>query len=462
MNLVFVHGYSVTHTETYGQLPEVLEKEAPSDLNLTIQHIYLSRYISFHDEVTIDDIARALENARKEILGEATKFSCITHSTGAPVIRTWVDKYYGVDNIPDIPLMHLIMLAPANHGSALAQLGKARIGRIKSWFQDVEPGQGVLNWLELGSQEQRLLNLVWLKYATASNGFFPFVITGESIDKKLYDYINSYTAEKGSDGVVRVAAANMNYQHILLKQNTSAEKFSVDYHGDLLDVYPLEQDGRINSPAQPYAFEVLPNTSHSGKLKGILRSVTKRNSSKKLVVKSIIDCLLVGSEPEYFGLLTNMAARTEKVQRYNKYIMVVVRVSDDQGNEISDYDLFILAGNEYLPGKLPKGFFVDRQKNRVNSCHLTYYLNYSKLSNVLDGKIGVRVIARPTEGFVYYSPAEFRSNDIMVSDLFKPNETLYLDIELKRHVDVNTFRLDPLPNKRVSFKKDKPKGNDIA
>jgi hypothetical protein len=27
------------------------------------------------------------------------------------------------------------MLAPANFGSALAQLGKNRVGRLKSWFE---------------------------------------------------------------------------------------------------------------------------------------------------------------------------------------------------------------------------------------------------------------------------------------------------------------------------------------
>eukprot|EP01031_Cornospumella_fuschlensis_P043536 gene43536-53229_t len=43
------------------------------------------------------------------------------------------------------------MLAPANFGSALAQLGKGRVGRLKAWFSGVEPGQGVLDWLELGS-----------------------------------------------------------------------------------------------------------------------------------------------------------------------------------------------------------------------------------------------------------------------------------------------------------------------
>jgi len=38
------------------------------------------------------------------------------------------------------------------------------------------------------------------------------------IDRKLYDHLNSYTGEKGSDGVVRAAAANLNFGLVELKQ----------------------------------------------------------------------------------------------------------------------------------------------------------------------------------------------------------------------------------------------------
>ena len=461
MNLVFVHGWSVTHTDTYGQLPEVLEDQAPPELNLTIRHIYLGRYISFHDEVTVDDIARAFEHARKEVIGENSGFSCITHSTGGPVIRAWVERYFGANRLKELPLKHLIMLAPANHGSALAQLGKSRVGRIKSWFGGVEPGQKVLDWLELGSGGQWDLNLAWLDYHTVTNGFYPVVITGETIDNKLYDYINSYTAEKGSDGVVRVTAANMNYRYVCLKQNTDAPTIPVRNDGVLLDVYPLEMDGGVKSPPQRCALEILPDTSHSGKNKGIMRSVTKRNFHNRQVVKSIIDSLKVNSARGYEELTGNMLVRTAKVQYRDKYTMIVFRVSDDHGHEITDYDLLLLAGKDYLPDKLPKGFFMDRQKNRVNACHLTYFLNDTKMSTILDGKIGFRVIARPREGFVHYSPGEFRSEGISAADLLKGNETLLIDIKLKRHVDVNTFRMDHLGDKRYNFKKEKPKGEDV-
>jgi len=40
-------------------------------------------------------------------------------------------------------------------------------------------------------------------------GLYPFVLTGQKIDRNMYDNLNAYTDEAGSDGVVRVGAANM-------------------------------------------------------------------------------------------------------------------------------------------------------------------------------------------------------------------------------------------------------------
>ena len=111
------------------------------------------------------------------------------------------------------------MLAPANHGSALAQLGKGRIARMKFFADGVEPGTGVLDWLELGSDQSWELNREWLAYECVAAGLYPFVLTGQRIDRAFYDNLNAYTDEAGSDGVVRVAAANMNYGLVRLEQD---------------------------------------------------------------------------------------------------------------------------------------------------------------------------------------------------------------------------------------------------
>jgi hypothetical protein len=255
--------------------------------------------------------------------------------------------------------------------------------------------------------------------------------------------------------VVRVAAANLNYRHIVLKQNIRKPTFTVKDDGDTLEVYPLEP-AKDPVASQPCALEVVPKASHSGEKMGIMRSVKAADNIESPVVRAITDSLQVSDADEYMILSQEMENRTDVTQSGNKYAMVVVRVTDDQGYEVKDYDLYLLAGNQYRPDLLPKGFFVDKQKNRINNNHLTYYLNATKMLNIRDGKLGFRVVARPAEGFSYYAPGEFRSNDIPLEDLIRENETLLLDIELKRHVDINTFRLIPATDPREDFKETEP------
>ena len=60
MIVIFVHGWSVTHTDTYGELPRWLESQSRGGaLDIQVGNIYLGRYISFDDTVTLDDIAQA-------------------------------------------------------------------------------------------------------------------------------------------------------------------------------------------------------------------------------------------------------------------------------------------------------------------------------------------------------------------------------------------------------------------
>lgn len=240
LTLVFVHGYSVTQLDTYGELALRLRNEGNErGVDIKIEDIFLGRYISFNDEVKLADVSRALETAiQQQILADnpSTRFICITHSTGGPVVRNWWYHYYK-NNSTLCPMSHLIMLAPANHGSALAQLGKSKLSRIKAWFDGVEPGQGVLNWLELGSNEAWELNKDWIKSDSkqiSPNGIFPFVVTGQDIDHQLYDHLNSYTGEMGSDGVVRVASANLNSRYIKLIQPVAAIIKGKFVTGDLI------------------------------------------------------------------------------------------------------------------------------------------------------------------------------------------------------------------------------------
>jgi hypothetical protein len=486
--VVFVHGWSVRNTDTYGKLPERLMAEAQeAGLGLDVQHVYLGKYISFRDEVRVEDVSRAFEAAiRREAalaarLAHGERMVVITHSTGGPVVRDWWKRFY-LDSKAPCPMSHLIMLAPANFGSALAQLGKSTIGRLKSWVEGVEPGQGVLDWLELGSPDAWALNHAWIAGGPSWKGaspVYPFVLTGQSIDRAAYDHVNSYTDENGSDGVVRVAGANLNGTSVRLAQRTGEGWPHGDLHGT-----ELEKDKVWTAPRT--ALAVLPGCSHSGKALGILRSI--RMKGEHPAVTAVFRCLAVDSPETYdqactdfeaLTLATQAAERVEKVDGplfFNRTFehpltsQVITRLVDDAGHPVNDFDFLLTSWDPdsadpvlRTPSAnfLPPGFFIDRQRNRHHPNTLTYFLNHEALSRAR--ALGVRILPRPEpeagrkgrDYFVHYVRGALALDSRTLLDVIRPNQTLLLEIVMKRVVREGVFRLtkDMAPK---DFTKDPP------
>jgi hypothetical protein len=469
MRLVFVHGWSVTNTDTYGGLPEALVRNAPTALKLKVEHLYLGKYVSFSDEVMVDDIARGMQAAvESEIiprLARGERFACITHSTGGPVVRAWLDLYYG-KKLAGCPMSHLVMLAPANHGSALAQLGKGKLARMKFFADGVQPGTGVLDWLELGSRQSWALNCAWLEHDLTRAGIFAFVLTGQSIDRSFYDNLNSYTGEAGSDGVVRVAAANLNYGLVRLEQQG--------------DGVTLTKEGRSAATA----LAVLPKLSHSGAEMGILRSVSAKDDGSHPTVKAVLQSLAVDSSDAYkacmkaFDELTAQTQEDESIVVAKKkrlfiferefitsrYFMLVFRVIDDRGNELTDYNITFTASPAYNPNHLPPGFFMDRQRNSKSPGQLCYFLDYDVMEpwfkdpQVAD-KFGFEVSARPDNGYAYYTVGKHQGTFSSLKRYFAPNQTVMVEVVLKRVVMEGVFRLTT-DLKPENFKK-QPKGSPL-
>jgi len=467
MLLVFVHGWSVTNTDTYGGLPAALVKNAPNDLEIEVAHLFLGKYVSFSDEVVVDDIARGMQAAvEAEILpklAEGERFACITHSTGGPVVRNWVTLFYG-DKLDRCPLGHLVMLAPANHGSALAQLGKGKLARMKYFADGVQPGVGVLNWLELGSEESWALNNIWMGYDTTGAGLYTFVLTGQTIARSFYDNLNSYTGEAGSDGVVRVTAANMNYGSIRLEQQGASFK--------------LAKQGRSRASA----LGVLPGLAHSGEEIGIMRSVAADDDGSHPTVAAVLRCLRVRTAASYRACadaLEELTAETQEAERSrptkaaflfrrtfttSRYFMLVFRVCDDRGNGLADYDIVFTAGPDYDANHLPPNFFGDRQRNSKSPGKLTYFLDYDVMAPwfqraQLKDKFGFRISARPDDGYAYYTVGEHQGTFSALAKFFAPNQTVMVDVVLQRRVMEGVFALtqDLTPK---DFKR-QPKGDVI-
>ncbi len=456
--LVFVHGWSVTSTATYGQLPRQLQQQAAAaGLALTLADIWLSEYVSFDDAVTMPDLVRAFDHALRDLHLLDASFACVTHSTGGPVVREWLRAQRDMPGTHStIRLSHLVMLAPANFGSALAQLGKSTLGRIKAWFAGVDPGQRILDWLELGSAASLSLNLDHIHGDDpAQRGQYLFVLTGDRPDRALYDHLNSYTGEDGSDGVVRIAAANLNARHAVLSPPSGGSG------GDILALN-LSRGPRC-------AFKLIAGAAHSGDELGIMASAAPAT------MQAILRCLQVRSASDYGALCDafeheNDARDADKVELepaglfaprvhiHDPRSLLIVRLGDEAGEPLTGAGFLLTAGTPASPDLLPEGFLLDRQANSKQRTTISLFLDHSLLAGddrVADPRnsrktlrpavasrqpYGASVQPLDLGGLVHHALAQSAAGDDLLA-ILGPHQTTVLDVVLPRKIHEGVFRL---------------------
>lgn len=462
--LVFVHGWSVTNTSTYGALPRQLQAQAAAEgMALNVTDIWLSEYVSFDDAVTMPDVVRAFDHALRDLHLRDASFACITHSTGGPVVREWLRAQRERPHaLSTIRLTHLMMLAPANFGSALAQLGKSILSRVRAWAGGVEPGRRILDWLELGSAESLSLNLDHIHGADPSErDQFLFVLTGDRPDRTLYDHINTYTGEDGSDGVVRMAAANLNARHAVLARES----------GGTPDTLALNV-----TTAPRTAFKLIPGASHSGTDQGIMAS------TPTATVDALLRCMQVRDGDSYRRLcdafdsenaqrdtqrveLESVGPFPARVHIHDPRSMLVVRLTDEGGEPLAGARWLLKAGTPPNPDWMPQGFMLDRQANSRHGHVITFLLNHALLAGaprIADPESSRRTLRAATSGHRPYS-ATIEPGDLSglvhhaiattaaKDDLFQilaPHQTTVLDVVLPRLVREGVFRLTQSPEPR--------------
>lgn len=457
--LVFVHGWSVSNTSTYGQLPQQLQQQAAAaGLSLSLADVWISEYVSFDDAVTMRDLVRALDHALRDLHLLDASFACITHSTGGPVVREWLRAQRDKPSLyTTMRLSHLVMLAPANFGSALAQLGKGMLGRLKSWFAGVDPGQRILDWLELGSAESLELNLDHIHSDDpVTRGQFPFVLIGDRPDRSLYDHLNSYTGEDGSDGVVRLAAANLNAQHAVLSPQVSTP--------GSIDTLALNL-----SRGPRCAFKLIADAAHSGADHGIMASAAPAT------VQSILRCLAVRSAGDYASLCDAFdaenaerdASKVElepagpfapRVHIHDPRSLLIVRLTDEAGEPLTGAGFLLNAGLEASPDLMPAGFMLDRQANSHQRTTISLFINHTVLvgdDRVPDprnsrktlrpamsshGPYSASVVPVDLAGLVHHALARSAISDDLIGAM-SAHQTTVLDVVLPRKVHEGVFRL---------------------
>src|SRR5450759_2383534 len=251
--LVLIHGYSAT-----GKDFENL-KQALVSRGIDSKDINIANYISLNNEVTIKDIAEALDRAFRAhplLHDETQAFDAIVHSTGMLVLRAWLANAGApATNSRLQRLKHLIGLAPATWGSPQAHKGRTWLGAMVKGNRHLGPdflnaGDRVLEGLELGGKftwDLAHLDLLGAEPFYDKGGSSPYVAV--FIGNTPYDGLASLANDPGTDGTVRWAGCSLNARKITIDLTkvpvANASRLSITpWAGRRLDIPMIAVDGR--------------------------------------------------------------------------------------------------------------------------------------------------------------------------------------------------------------------------
>ena len=252
--------------------------------------------MSLNDSVTIQDIARALNRALFEqhanLLNEG--FHAIIHSTGALVIRTWIQLFSPVPS----PIRNLVYLAGANLGSGWARIGQGQVARWGRFVfeRGAQRGLKVLQALELGSGGTIDMHLRFLTKPCRMLEDYQvqeFVIIGTQAEPSWFEFPVRYAHEDGSDGVIRVAATNLNFNHVVIGPAQEALTLpwpkidaavqAAKANAEFPEYYDVKMMSlsRADRPAIP--FGIVYQCAHTGDKMGILSGTAPREQVLRML-----------------------------------------------------------------------------------------------------------------------------------------------------------------------------------
>jgi hypothetical protein len=219
-NVLFIHGYSETSLGAYHAFPLLLSQSGRN-----VHSIFLSAFDSLDDQISIDDLASALEDHiaalenNPAVRLDLRTCAIICHSTGALISRRWILNRIAAGTV--VP-SHLITAAGAHHGSSLAQVGKSVLGYAQKLLLNpahvLKVGARVLTDLDYGSDFLLRLNREWLAELNDPAGplrsCYLFSMGGDSIGTDPMAQLVWGASEPGCDNTVRISGANLNYRMI--------------------------------------------------------------------------------------------------------------------------------------------------------------------------------------------------------------------------------------------------------
>ena len=479
--VVLIHGYSAESsditlgaiTEIYGDFPQVLRQA------YTVIEIDLSRYVSLDDSVTIQDIARGLNRALLEqyqhLLSDG--FHIIIHSTGALVIRTWIQLFSPKPS----PIRNLVYLAGANLGSGWARIGQGQVARWGRFVFEggAERGVQVLQALELGSGGTIDMHLRFLQPPTRMLEDYQvqeFVIIGTQADPSWFAFPVRYSHEDGSDGVIRVSATNLNFNHVVIGPIEEASTLgwtdvdaaikAAKQKTDFPEYYEVKNMSFAGQDRPAVPFGIVFQCAHTGAKMGIVTGSEPRDQVLRMVRTALETP--ERSFPDWQSAVANFEAETKKTfdsaktlkrggllnflshprDQYDWHSQVVVRLFDQDGFSIpiSSSDIFFVSNQRQAKTIPIQSLIQDTVVSAVTPNAITFYLRVRRfdkrennwvdqLGSVADFALEITAVepaAPAANPLVTYLPLRIPMTKSSLIHLIRPHETTILDVTLVR------------------------------
>jgi hypothetical protein len=472
--VLIVHGWSDT-SESFEAVAGFLNEQGFKTVNL-----FLADYLSMEDDVSINDAAKAMEIAVQRQIATGnlkTPFDLLVHSTGGLVARSWLASYYTGVAAKKMPVQRLLMLAPANFGSALATIGQTMLGRVvKGWNKGFHTGKLMLDGLELGSPfqwELAMHDLFQLGDSGAGTIYgadlvWPFVLVGSMpYQSGLRQMVN----ETGSDGTVRVAAANLN-----------AYGATLDFtHPDAPTVLGMSSGNSAESVAHgaftpwshrydenmAFPLGVMNRRDHASITDPTSQGDGETGAEQKLFQQYILSALHCDSFENYQLIEQAWRVQSDQVQdaasaddNHHGHLQLNVFVVDEYEKPVEDYLIEFLAPN-YQQNTDLTGLFHDKvikgvHKSSQGAALRTIYIDRQRLFDLFYADIPADLpkelrlsisASAPGKNVHYFADASGAQGEFLVHSVDEAsrwlhrNATHFLKIRIPRQPSEQVFKL---------------------
>jgi hypothetical protein len=383
-----------------------------------------------------------------------------------------------------------VYLAGANLGSGWASIGQGQIARWGRFVfeRGAQRGLKVLGSLELGSSPTIDLHLSFIRDGSRMLEDYQiqeFIIIGTQAEAEWFTFPIRYAHEDGSDGVVRVAAGNLNFNHIIITPNDSAADLpwpeiqaavqAASARTDFPQYYSVTAQSYAGKDRQRIACGIPYRCSHSGEKMGVVYGTIPREQVERMLKLAL-------ETPERtttayqravsaYDRETNATfedARTlQKVglinflsdprNQYDPHAQVIFRLFDQDGLPvpISSSDIFFVS-EQGEKGTVPIQSIIEHNSvSGISPNVIAFYLRTQRfdrrakdwidlLANVADFALEITAIepATPTQNpLISYLPVRIPLSGKQVKNLIQPHRTTIIDVTLLRLPSPDIYQL---------------------